>query len=207
MGVLNFENRGGNGNGNGWNYAHPDKENFMTTIKGTVVEVKEVPKTKFNSTEIDRWDDGKAKLNICLTIQGQSGRELDWVFGPGGITKPTTAMAACRAALQAAGKPAESVAELGGLMIQVSTQQPPEGFSYGQGSPRPWSVQVLGPGNVPFRGVTEYTEEQVQTQQQPQPQLQQQLQQAPAPVAQPTPATQVMAQPVNTTVYDEDIPF
>ena len=182
MGVLGFENRG---SGNMWNYAHPDREGFMLQIQGTVVEVKEVAATKFNSNEIDRWPDGNPKLNVCLTIQGQSGRELDWVFSPGGTQKPTTAMAACRAALQAAGEPAESVAELGGKTIVVATVAPPEGFNYGQGNPRPWSVQVLGPGTVPFRGVHEYTGE-PQPQPQPQPQAQ--------PVAQPQPQPQVQPQ-------------
>ena len=206
MGVLGFENRGGSGNG--WNYAHPDQEGFMLQIQGTVVEIKEVPATKFNSNEIDRWPDGNPKLNICLTIQGQSGRELDWTFSPGGTQKPTTAMAACRAALQAAGEPAESVAELGGKTIQVTTQAPPQGFNYGQGNPRPWAVQIMGPGTVPFRGVKEYTGEQVQTQQPTQPQPQPQPQPAPAPVAQPAPQPAAPApQPVPVDLYAEDIPF
>ena len=212
MGVLGFEQRTGNGGtGNAWNYAHPDKEGYMLSIQGTVVEVKEVPATKFNSNEIDRWPDGNPKLNICLVIQGQSGRELEWVFGPGGITKPTTAMTACRTALQQAGKPAESVAELGGLMVQVATQAPPQGFNYGQGNPRPWAVTVLGPGAVPFRGVHEYQGEQAQPQPQAQPApVAQPAQPAPvAPVAQPTPQPVAQETPglVGTVYAEEDIPF
>lgn len=219
MGILGFDSRSGGGNGNAWNYSDRNKDGFMLQIQGTVVEIKEVPATKYNSNVIDRWDDGNPKLNICLVIQGQSGRELEWVFGPGGIQKPTPAMAACRAALQAAGMPAETVAELGGKFIQVATQEPPQGFSYGSGSPRPWSVQILGEGQVPFRGVKEYTGEQAQPQQQMQPQAQPapvaQAQPAPAPVApqpvaQPAPAPAPVAQapvPEDTGLHYEDIPF
>ena len=205
MGVLGFDSGRGT-TGNYWNYSDKSKEGYMTQIAGTVVEVKEVPATKFGTNEIDRWPDGNAKLNISLVIQGQSGRELEWVFGPGGKQKPSTAMQACRAALQAAGKPAESVAELGGLFVQVSTVEPPQGFNYGSGNPRPWSVQVTGQGTVPFRGVTEYTEQaqpQAQPQQVAQPQLQQpmqaQVQQAPAPVAQ--------APVEESPYYEQDLPF
>lgn len=209
MSVLSFENRGG-GNGNGWNYSDPNKADYFTSIQGTVVEIKEVAKTKFNSNEIDCWEDGKPKLNICLTIQGQSGRELDWIFGPGGVTKPTAAMAACRAALQAAGLPAQSIAELGGKFISVATQEPPQGFAYGAQNPRPWAVQILGEGQVPFRGVKEY---QAQQQAQPAPQQVVQAPVAPAPmqpVAQPMAQPQSVAQPApvqESPYYDQDIPF
>lgn len=209
MGVLGFENRGSM-TGKNWNYSDPNKDNYYLQLQGTVVEIKEVPATKFNSNEIDRWPDGNPKLNICLTIQGQSGRELDWVFSPGGTQKPTPAMAACRAALQAAGEPAQSVAELGGKTITVATQAPPEGFTYGQGNPRPWAVQINGAGTVPFRGVHEYTgEAQQQAQPQPQPQVQPQPQPQPQAQVQPQPqqAQSVMAQPNTPDLYDHDIPF
>ena len=188
MSVLYFENRGGSSNK--WNYSDSSKEGFMTQIQGTVVEVKEVAATKFNSNEIDRWPDGHAKINVCLVIQGQSGKELEWVFSPGSVVKPTPAMQACRTALQAAGYPAVSVAELGGMTVNISTVQPPEGFSYGVGNPRPWTVQIVGAGTVPFRGVTEYEEVPAP----PAP--------AAAPVMQAPPVEQV---PVE--VYGEDIPF
>lgn len=224
MGVLGFENRGGNGSGNNWNYSDPNKEGYMLQLQGTVVEIKEVPATKFNSNEIDRWPDGNPKLNIALVIQGQSGRELEWVFSPGGIQRPTQAMAACRSALQAAGKPAESVAELGGLFISVATQEAPQGFSYGAQNPRPWAVQVLGQGQVPFRGVHEYTEQANVAQQQPQAAAPTQQpapvaqpvqpvqpvaqQAAPAPVAQPAQPVAPAPAPVpETPYYEQDIPF
>lgn len=211
MSVLSFENRGGGGNGNGWNYSDPNKDGYMTSLQGTVVEIKEVAKTKFNSNEIDCWEDGKPKLNICLTIQGQSGRELDWIFGPGGVTKPTAAMAACRAALQAAGLPAQSIAELGGKFISVATQEPPQGFAYGAQNPRPWAVQILGEGQVPFRGVKEYQAQPAPQQPvaQPAPVVQPQPMAQPvaqAPVVQPQPVAQP-AQVQESPYYDQDIPF
>lgn len=230
MGILDFNN---SGSSNKWNCTNPNEPNYMPSITGTVVAVKEMPKLNFVTKKPEYWDDGNVKLNVALTIQGQSGRELDWIFSPKSV-----AADACKNALAQFKPDASGYADLGGLMVTVSTREPQQGERpWGQGNPRPWAMQILGQGNVPFRGVFPYVPQQnapapqvandfaapAQPVMQPQPMAPQPAQQPmmqQQPVAQPAmqqpaamPAAQAMQQGVawqdqgGAMIYDQDIPF
>lgn len=219
--VLNINN-----GQSGWNYSDPQKPGYMTSIEGTVVEIKEVQSRNYMTKQPEFWPDGNPKLNIEFVIQGQSGRELPWVFSP-----KSTAFNAVESALKAMNPNASSIAEAGGHLVRITTQD----GQWGQGRPRPWQFEILGMGQVPFRGVKEYQAPQQQPQpMQAQPAMQQQ-QQAPAiqngyfepPMpqpqqqAQPQPGDwvpqgqpqviqgqpQVITTDTGAAVYDQDIPF
>ena len=176
MSILDFE---GGSSSNTWNYSDDTKDNYRLMIQGDVVEVAEVQSINFATKKPETWQDGNPKLNVCLTIMEADGTETNWIFGPGGKgDKASNPMKACRYALQQAGLPGMSMAELGGLNITASTQAPPQGFKYGQGNPRPFGVQVNGKGNSQFRGVktfkSQHQQQQAQPVQQHQPQPMQQ---------------------------------
>lgn len=205
--VLNING----GNGNGWNYSDQSKPGYMTSIQGTIVKITELQSRNYMTKQPEFWPDGNPKLNICFTIQGQSGRELTWVFSP-----KSTAFDAVVTALKTMNPNVNSIADIGGYMVEISTQE----GQWGQGRPRPWTVNILGMGQVPFRGVEEYTAppaQPVQQQQQPAQQFQPQGQQvATAPISQGQPMQQqpvIQGQPQvvpdgnGGMVYDQDIPF
>lgn len=210
--ILNINN-----NNAGWNYSDPQKPGYMPSIQGTVVEINEVQARNYMTKQPEFWPDGKPKLNIEFVIQGQSGRELPWVFGP-----KSTAADAVKKALLAMNPNATSMADVGGYLVKVTTHD----GQWGQGRPRPWEFEILGLGQVPFRGVKEY-----EAPAQPQPQAQQPAAQQGQPpmqngyfappvpepqAAQPQQQAQQGQQQPNAVgfdqttggvVYDQDIPF
>lgn len=217
-----------NTEGAGWNYSDSSKPNYMTSIQGTVVEINEVQSRNYMTKQPEFWPDGNPKLNIEFVIQGQSGRELPWVFSP-----KSTAAQAVKTALLAMNPNAKSIAEVGGYLVEISTQE----GQWGQGRPRPWNFKILGMGQAQFRGVGEYKPAATPQPQQQGQQPQQQQGQAPAIVngyyEPPTPQPQQQAQPQaqqgdfapqaqpqvqqqaqpqvvqenGVSVYDQDIPF
>lgn len=148
MSILNF-NRSSE---NKWNYSDPNAEGYMPSVTGTVVEITTPQSINFKTKQLETWPDGSPKLNVALTIQGQSGREVVWTFQP---SKNSNAMQAVHSALvNALGEHVKGIQEILGLNITVSTKEPPQGFSYGQQNPRPWSVVINGQGNqAAVRGV------------------------------------------------------
>ena len=145
-------NRGGAGRG--WNYNDPNKDGYSTTLTGDVVKIEVVQKLSYGTRQPEFWPDGNPKGVIRFTLAAPDGREIAWTFGPGGAgDKASTAFKACVAAC---GDGCKSIAELGGKNVTISTVQPPQGFSYGQGNPRPWTVQVNGPASQPFQGVVDH---------------------------------------------------
>lgn len=181
------------GASNGWNYSDKNKPGYMNSITGTVVEISNPQALNFSTKQPEFWKDGNPKRNLCVTIKGQSGRELNWTFAPRGHGSQ-----ACLTALDPQGiRPAVNIEELLGKMITVTTQ---EGV-YNAQNPRPWHVQILGQGDVAsVRGIVDLEKPQAQqpmAQPQPQPQSQ-----PPMPQAQPVPQ-----QYPDTAYADEDIPF
>lgn len=170
-------------NGRKWNYSDPTKTDFATEIQGTVVEVNEVQSVNFGTKQPEFWPDGNPKLNIELVIQTYDGNELAWVFSPRSV-----GMDAVKEAMQMSMPEARSVADVGGKMVYIATQQPPAGFSYGSGNPRPWTFVIQGQGSAPFRGVKTWAEQnKAKPQQQPQPQQQQPQPQPRPPIMQQQP--------------------
>lgn len=240
---LNNLTSSSSGSSNSWNYSNRENDDFALAITGDVVEMKQVQATKYGTNEPDFWEnkDGSRspKLNFCITIKSDILGEKDWVFNP--YTKKTQqnpdgyskSMMAIVNALTAAGFTGSNLAvdSLGGRNITVSTQEPPEGFSYGAGSPRPFALTINGMATNPFRGCIPFGEteqgknwyasqKQGQPARQAQPapaQVQQVMAQAqpqvmqPQMVQQPMMAQPQMMQPMPQQtvpgIYDEDIPF
>lgn len=171
--LLDFD-RGG-----GWNYSDPAKPNYMPSITGTVVAIEEVQSTNWKTGQPEFFDPfpgqvvGNPKLNIQLIIQGQSGNELPWQFMP---KKGSNAFDAVVNALRAYNPESRSIANIGGLMIRVSTQYTTAELGK---NARPWQVEILGPGNAEFRGITEFDMSKVQQPVMQQPVMQQPVMQQP----------------------------
>jgi hypothetical protein len=153
MSFFSFDRSGSGNGGNFWNYNKPEKEDYSPILMGRVVELSDPPKTKFQSQEIERWDDGNPKRNIRMTILDGAGNEFVWDFGPGGRNRPSNAMLACANALIAAGiNGASGLEEMLGMTISIQTQEPPAGFSYGANAPRPWQVTIMDKNKGEHRG-------------------------------------------------------
>lgn len=213
-----FDLKGSSGSGNNWNYSDQSKQGYMDMLQGTVVEISAPQSINFSTKRPEVWPDGNPKLNLCVTIKGQSGRELNWIFAP-----KSKAADACLAALDPQGtRERVSIEELLGKMVQVRTQP----GVYNSQNPRPWWVSILGDGDVQsVRGMVDSSAPQAQqqapqAQQQPAPQIQQAQQQAaqalgyapqPQQPMQPQPAPQVEQVPYGQDptggYYDNDIPF
>ena len=153
MGFFDFDRGSNNNNGNFWNYGNPEKDNYSPVLMGRLVELSDPMATKFRSNEIDRWDDGNPKRNIRMAIVDAAGNEFLWDFNPGGKAHPSNAMAACAAALAAANiQDAKGLEDMLGMVISIQTQEPPQGFKYGSGAPRPWQVAIVDPNKGEHRG-------------------------------------------------------
>ena len=192
MSVFEFDE---GGSSNRWNYTDPNGDNYRTSITGDVINIDSPQSLNFHTKEPEFWDDAKTqpKLNVRLTLQSSTGNTLSWTFSPGGKRdKKSMAMAAIQAALRAAGKPGKSVKELEGLNISVATKEPPQGFKWAQGNPRPFSVRINGPAAT-----------------KPKPQATQPS--VPAPAGAAWEAVADAAAPAYETaplsIYDDDIPF
>lgn len=125
------------GSGNFWNYSDQSKENYHESITGLVVEVSNPVAHKFGTNEVDKFEDGNVKRNFCMTIRGQSGQELQWIFRPG---RTSAAVQAIIAALdpQNTGKQV-NIGELCGKVVTVSTKA----GAYNAMKPRPWKVELV----------------------------------------------------------------
>ena len=152
MSFFSFDRGNANTDGNFWNYGNPEKDGYSPMLMGRVVELSDPCATKYMSNEIDRWDDGNAKRNIRMAIVDGAGNEFLWDFGPGSKKNPSRAMQACAAALAEANIQANGLEDMLGMVISVSTNEPPQGFKYGAGAPRPWEVHIIDPNKGEHRG-------------------------------------------------------
>ena len=224
MSLMNF-----NG-GSSWNYSDPNKTGYALSITGTVVKVAEVQARNFQTKQPEVWPDGNPKLNVQLTIQGQSGRELTWDFSPVSLASD-----AVRNAVESTIEGADGFDAVGGKFVRITTQP----GTYGSGNPRPWMFEILGEGNVPYRGTQLFnaanTQQPMQQHAMQQPAMQQQQPMQPMQQSMPQPMQPMQQQPMqqqpmqpmqqqpmqqapmqqqpmqqyapNQTLYDEDIPF
>lgn len=162
MGFMSVDGGTGNqSNGSFWNFSNKEKDNYTTSIKGIVKEIQLVPKTKFGSKEIDRYDDGNPKRNLRLYIE-DDGNETIWEFNPGGRDKRnfggedrrSEALKALVNALLAVDKDAKDIEECLGMFIKVATEEPPGNFTYSRNNPRPWHVELNNQMMFEHRGCT-----------------------------------------------------
>lgn len=178
MSVFTFDNFGSQINGNGeagnyWNYSSPDKPNYTIRLDGDVVELKQVQATSYGDNLPQFWgpngktteDTGKPVLNFAVVISTAQLGEVEWQFSPKTRKTPqnpqglTPAAQAIYNGLMAAGIANPCLDDLLGKSVTVWTNEPPQGFSYGQGNPRPFGLQVNGDGSAPVRGCTPWTAE------------------------------------------------
>ena len=152
MSFFSFNRNNTSAAGNFWNYNKPEKDNYSPMLIGRLVELSDPPATKFKSTEIDRWDDGNCKRNIRMTIVDGAGNEFLWDFGPGSKRNPSRALQACAAAMAEANLQGNGLEDMLGMVLCIQTQEPPQGFSYGAGSPRPWEVHIQDANKGENRG-------------------------------------------------------
>lgn len=138
-----------------WNCTKPDKPEFSVMITGDVVEITAIPHFIFGTQTIDRFQDGNPKADMRITLMCEDGEERSFTFrfsSSGDESKWCNMQRALMSAVKNAGLPGNDLEELIGLNISVSTQQPPQGFGYGQQNPRPFAAQVNGRGTTPTRG-------------------------------------------------------
>ena len=173
------------GSSNSWNYSDKNKEGYMESITGTVIEISNPQVCYYQTKQPEFWPDGNPKRQLCVIVKGQSGKELAWYFSP-----RSKAADACLYALDPNGmKPRVSIEEMLGKMVTISTQP----GVYNNQNPRPWNVVIVGDGDMAsVRGMVDLS----QVQQQPQSQQQQQQPQQTQPVQQyQQPAQQYQQQP------------
>lgn len=110
-----------------WNYSNPEKPNYCTTLAGVVVGIDNPQAYDFQSGKPRTWDDGSPVRNIRMFVRGsKTGDELSITF------KPKSAL------FDAIGEQVDSVADLVGHEVTLSTKE----GTYGFGNPRPWAVTV-----------------------------------------------------------------
>lgn len=141
-----------------WNCTKPDQPDFSLMITGDVVEIAAIPHFIFGTQTIDRFQDGNPKADVRLTLMCDDGEERSFTFrfsSSADSSKWCNMQRALLSAVANAGLSGKDLDELLGLNISVSTQQPPQGFNYGSGNPRPFAAQVNGRGTTPSRGMVD----------------------------------------------------
>lgn len=211
-----------------WNYSRPDKDGYSLQLIGTVVSFQEIQAHKYNQSNPsqpgapDFWDDGNPKMNIRMGLATETGELKAFVFTPAGKQaregrKPSIHMDLFYLS-------GGNITNLIGKTIVLSTQEPPQGWKWGVGNPRPWHVELIEAGPFELSAplpeefkvprlladsavsggqiVSPQPQQQQQWQQQAQPQQQWQPQRQPQPrqqwqpqASQPVPQQQWNPQP------------
>ena len=212
---------GGSGEHN-WNYSQPNKPGFSTDLIGTVAAIQEVQAMNFGPdgpTTPKFWKDGNPVWNIRMVIVGPNGGYRTWTFQPASKAAREGKKKSVHLDLFALTGNTDMM-NLIGKTIHIRTKQPPEGFSYGIGNPRPWEVELVEEGPYalsspldPIFTVPQVLANsaasggQVNNGQQSANNMQSAPQVAPAMAPDAAPAPAVNGTYDDGGVYDEDIPF
>jgi len=134
------------GDSHRWNYSDPNSPGYSTSIIGTVANFQEVQAMKFappgQPKLPDFWPDGNPKMNIRVILIGPSGGFRTLTFTPAGKAAKQGEKKSLHIDLfNLAG--GQNIMDLVGKTIEISTQEPPAGFGYGQGNPRPWNARLV----------------------------------------------------------------
>ena len=144
-------NNGSSRNEHNWNYSRPNDPGFSTELIGTVVAIQETQAMNFGThgpTTPKFWSNGDPVWNIRITLAGPSGGYRTFTFAEAGKAQREGKKPSVHIDLfKLAG--GEDMMNLIGKTIKISTVQPPQGFSYGSGNPRPWTVELVNAG--PFQ--------------------------------------------------------
>ena len=142
-----------------WNYTNKEKPGYSTELIGYMKEMQYVPHTVFGKNVIERWDDGNPKRDLRMCVE-TDGEELWFQVSPGGRDKRASggedkrseAMKALVAGLVAVKPNAQDIEECLGMRCKITTEEPPEGWSWGSGKARPWTFQFNANDVVDHRG-------------------------------------------------------
>jgi hypothetical protein len=96
----------------------------------------------------DFWDNGQPKWNIRLVLAGPSGGFRTWIITPAGKAAKEGKKPSVHLDLFALAG-GVNMMNLLEKTIEIETDAPPSGFSYGVGNPRPWRVKLSTEG--PFQ--------------------------------------------------------
>lgn len=205
------------GNDYGWNYSKPDKEGYSTSLTGTVVAIQEVQKRDFTMDGRPGapkfWPEGNPMMNIRLGLATPDGSLKAFTFQPAGKEAKAGKKKSIHMDLFALTGNTD-MTNLLGKTITIWTEEPPAGFKYGQGNPRPWYCRLENVGpyalsqSLPYEfQVPELLCDNAVSGGQVQPVatgVAPQNIQNPAPVAaQPTTPQQVVTQPVTQPVVTQ----
>lgn len=142
-----------NRNEHNWNYSRPNQPGFSTELTGTVVAIQETQAMNFGQhgpTTPKFWPNGNPVWNIRITLCGPSGGYRTFTFAEAGKAQREGKKPSVHIDLfKIAG--GEDMMNLIGKTIRISTVQPPQGFSYGSGNPRPWTVEEVQAGPYQLR--------------------------------------------------------
>lgn len=143
-------NPGGSAN-YGWNYSKPDKPGYSTQLVGTVLAIQEVQKMGYTMNgqpgAPEFWPDGNPKMNIRLALATPTGELKTFTFQPAGKEARMGRKKSIHMDLFHLTGDTDML-NLVGKTIRISTQ---EGY-YGQGHPRPWSVELVNDGPYMLNG-------------------------------------------------------
>lgn len=128
-----------------WNYSKPDKEGFSNELVGTVLNIQEVQAREYSMNGMGApkfWPDGNPVMNIRMVFAVADGSVKTWTFQPAGRLAKQGKKKSVHLDLYAlTGN--TTMMNLVGRTLRIVTQQPPQGFSYGVNSPRPWHVELV----------------------------------------------------------------
>jgi hypothetical protein len=130
-----------------WNYSKPADDGYSTQITGTVVAIQEVQAMNFGAdqrpTTPKFWENSaQPVMNIRMVLCGPSGGFRTWTFTPASKAAKEGKKKSVHLDLFALAG-GRNMMDLVGKTIHVETDQPPQGFSYGIGNPRPWRVSLV----------------------------------------------------------------
>lgn len=145
----------GKGQSDNWNYAKQNEPGYSETLVGTVLALQEMQKRDFTLDgrpgRPSVWPDGNPVFNIRMTLATQDGDIKTFTFGKAGKAAREGKKKSIHVDLS--NLVGGHMLDLIGKTIQISTQP----GSYGQGNPRPWTVQLVNAG--PFQANREIPEE------------------------------------------------
>lgn len=143
-------NPGGGANYN-WNYSKPDKPDYSTTLVGTVIAIQEVQKMGYTTNgqpgQPEFWPDGNPKMNIRLALVTDMGDIKTFTFQPASKAARMGQKRSVHMDLFHLTGDTDMMALIG-KTIAISTQE----GRYGQGNPRPWTVQLVEAGPYKLAG-------------------------------------------------------
>lgn len=154
------------GNNFGWNYSNPEKDGYSTSLTGTVAAIQEVQKRGYTMNgqpgSPQFWPDGNPIMNIRMLLVQQDGTFKSFVFQPAGKEQKAGNKPSIHMDLFALTGNTD-MTNLIGKTITIWTEEPPAGFKYGQGNPRPWHCRLenMGPFTASQQIPAEYQAAQV----------------------------------------------